>query len=254
MKKGKFWYSYKAKVLLYIINVLSFYGIFVGIIGTGIHEFLDRNYLSNYDMADLSVQYKIFEDVSYDRIAGIIRIMKNTGIPILVVSIILFVITTIAICLASGHRVDSDEIKLTWFDRIPYLIVFSILVTIISVNPNIAFDTEYFYELSLEMVIVVTVALSAFFYASCVALVLTTIVRIKAKKFYETSLLHQFNRFVRFLSDKTGFPKAILGVRDYWRANNRFVVRFTVLLGLFTLVEFPFFRSFRWFIRSMVSV
>ncbi len=260
MKKGKFWYSYRAKVLLFVLNVLSIIGIFAGIVGTGWHEFAIQEGQSAYSMAeDACVEIDMFSNLSIGAFAQVIRVMMTIGIPLVVLSVCMFIATTIVICIVSGHRVDSDEIKLTWIDRIPYLVVFSVLVTIISVIPNIVFDTEYFYELSLELVVTLSLVCFAFFYVSCVELVLTTLVRIKAKKFYETSLLRQFNRFVRFLSDKTGFPKAILGVRDYWRANNRFVVRFTVLLGLFTLVEFPFFAVSdglfgHWLLYKLVSV
>jgi hypothetical protein len=52
MKKGKFWYSYRAKVLLFVLNVLSIIGIFAGIVRAGWHEFALQGGQSAYSMEE----------------------------------------------------------------------------------------------------------------------------------------------------------------------------------------------------------
>jgi hypothetical protein len=53
------------------------------------------------------------------------------GIPMFFISLLMVAILTIFLCVAAGHRKDSDEIALSYFDKIPFDLILAVPVVLV---------------------------------------------------------------------------------------------------------------------------
>jgi signal transduction histidine kinase len=67
------------------------------------------------------------------------------GVPMFFVSFLMAVIMTIFLCVSAGHRRDSDEIKLSHFDKIPFDILLVVPVVLAVVFCVLLSDCYYYY-------------------------------------------------------------------------------------------------------------
>lgn len=121
--------------------------------------------------------------------------MQNKTAPIygITLSLILLVVITIYLFWSIGHKEGKEEIDLNAIDNIPYEILAIICITIatifLSILANMGGTVDY---------IILFVGLICYFvcYAVCAIMGVTTIKRIKAKRFFKSFLTYRIIRWI----------------------------------------------------------
>ena len=121
--------------------------------------------------------------------------MQNKTAPIygIAISLILLVIITVYLFWSIGHKEGKNEIDLNSIDKMPYEILAIICIIIatmfLSVLANMGGTVDY---------IILIVGLICYFvcYAMCAIMGVTTIKRIKAKKFFKSFLTYRIIRWI----------------------------------------------------------
>lgn len=157
------------------------------------HNIQDYDIYTSYDDSNMN-QYTAYgiNQTAYE------YMLKNQNRPIyiIVITIILLVIITVYLFWAIGHKEGKEGISLNAIDKIPYEILAIICLTIaaifLTVLINIGKVINYF---------VLLVAIICYFicYAVCAIMGITTIKRLKAKKFIKSFLTY---KIVKWFFDK----------------------------------------------------
>jgi len=116
--------------------------------------------------------------------------VKYRNIPIytLFTSLILLVIIAIYLFNSIGHKKGKDGITLSFIDEIPYEVLSIICLTVVIITLNIL--SNIIYAINYITIIIATIAYFIC-YASCCVMGVTTIKRLKAKKFIKSFLIYR---------------------------------------------------------------
>ena len=162
-------------------------------------------------------------------------VTSNQKLPVFALAISLILLTIIAIYLlwAIGYKKGKEEITLNFIDELPYELVFLLFCIIIPTFWTIAVNsiTDSFSYIFMTILIISYVIC----YAMTAVLTITTIKRIKARKFLRTFLTYRILRWIKNkikkyideFKNKTDNTKKIFWL--YWG----FVLITTILLSMF---------------------
>ena len=160
-------------------------------------EYTDRSYvLDDYDIYTSYDNDKVNLYTAYGMNQALYEyMMQNKTAPIygITISLILLVAITVYLFWAIGHKEGKEEIDLNTIDNIPYEILAIICIIIatmfLSILANMGGTVDY---------IILIVGLICYFvcYAACAVMGVTTIKRIKAKKFFKSFLTYRIIRWI----------------------------------------------------------
>lgn len=140
--------------------------------------------------------------------------MKKKPTDILQVSILLFIMIVIYLIFAIGHEKGKEEIALTRMEDFPYEILFTIIMTIVgtfmALGIKLTAETGEFFSIMFLFCYFVC-------YASLAVLTVSTIKRIKVKKFWSSFLICKIFKWTKnkIKNIKQGFE---IGTNDVKKA------------------------------------
>lgn len=123
--------------------------------------------------------------------------MQNKTAPIyrITISLILLVAITVYLFWAIGHKEGKKEIDLNTIDNIPYEILAIICIGIVTIS--LSFLTNVSSEELMNYAILLVIAICYLVcYTACAVMGVTTIKRIKAKKFFKSFLTYRIIRWI----------------------------------------------------------
>ena len=123
--------------------------------------------------------------------------MQNKTAPIygITISLILLVAITVYLFWAIGHKEGKKEIDLNTIDNIPYEILAIICIGIVTIS--LSFLTNVSSEELMNYAILLVIAICYLVcYTACAVMGVTTIKRIKAKKFFKSFLTYKIIRWI----------------------------------------------------------
>ena len=160
-------------------------------------EYTDRSYvLDDYDIYTSYDNDKVNLYTAYGMNQAMYEyMMQNKNAPIygIILSLILLAIIAVYLFWSIGHKEGKEEIDLNTIDNIPYEILAIICIIIatmfLSILANMGGTVDY---------IILIVGLICYFvcYAACAVMGVTTIKRIKAKKFFKSFLTYRIIRWI----------------------------------------------------------
>ena len=160
-------------------------------------EYTDRSYvLDDYDIYTSYDNDKVNLYTAYGMNQAMYEyMMQNKNAPIygIILSLILLAIIAVYLFWAIGHKEGKNGIDLNTIDNIPYEILAIICIVIatmfLSILANMGGTVDY---------IILIVGLICYFvcYAACAVMGVTTIKRIKAKKFFKSFLTYRIIRWI----------------------------------------------------------
>ena len=160
-------------------------------------EYTDRSYvLDDYDIYTSYDNDKVNLYTAYGMNQAMYEyMMQNKNAPIygIILSLILLAIIAVYLFWAIGHKEGKNGIDLNTIDNIPYEILAIICIVIatmfLSILANMGGTVDY---------IILIVGLICYFvcYAACAVMGVTTIKRIKAKKFFKSFLTYKIIRWI----------------------------------------------------------
>ena len=160
-------------------------------------EYTDRSYvLDDYDIYTSYDNDKVNLYTAYGMNQAMYEyMMQNKNAPIygIILSLILLAIIAVYLFWSIGHKEGKEEIDLNTIDNIPYEILAIICIVIatmfLSILANMGGTVDY---------IILIVGLICYFvcYAACAVMGVTTIKRIKAKKFFKSFLTYRIIRWI----------------------------------------------------------
>ena len=160
-------------------------------------EYTDRSYvLDDYDIYTSYDNDKVNLYTAYGMNQAMYEyMMQNKNAPIygIILSLILLAIIAVYLFWAIGHKEGKNGIDLNTIDNIPYEILAIICIVIatmfLSILANMGGTVDY---------IILIVGLICYFvcYAACAVMGVTTIKRIKAKKFFKSFLTYIIIRWI----------------------------------------------------------
>lgn len=144
--------------------------------------------------------------------------MQHQTSPIyaLIISIILLVVISIYLFLAIGYKKGVEGIDLNAIDRIPYEIIFLICLTIVAISSNFLANMN----IIVDYIVFIVGTISYFIcYIACAVMGVTTIKRIKAKKFLKSFITYKilkwiFDKIKKY--NKVVLTKAVGKRRLFW--------------------------------------
>lgn len=165
-------------------------------------------YLNEYeeDYSDFTLNdYKIYtycneKDISQFNSFGINKkfyqfMIKHQASPIYVLIISSVILIAIAIFLfwSIGYKKGIEEISLNRIDNIPYEIIFIICINIITMFLWIAENSNTWFDYMTYITMVISFFIC---YVSCAILGITTIKRIKARKFIKSFIIYKVFKWI----------------------------------------------------------
>ncbi len=135
------------------------------------------------------------------KIISDLKPVENFTVIMIPISSVLLVIIFIYLIISIGHTKNKDEIDLNDFDKIPIeilifalILIFAILVVLIDEMPYYNGSPETLAHYNLIISGFITIYLIS--YISCMAIFVTSIKRIKAKEFLNTSFCGRILKFI----------------------------------------------------------
>lgn len=153
--------------------------------GSRTYSIQDYDIYTSYDNSDMNFY------TAYGMNQAVYEYMlKNQTRPIYAIIISSLTLAAIAIYLfwAIGHKEGKDEIDLNTMDHIPYEILMIICITVISIFLGILIHIG---EAVNYVILLVGTACYLICYAGCAIMGVTTIKRLKAKKFWKSFLIYK---------------------------------------------------------------
>ena len=123
-----------------------------------------------------------YTNYNYIYFANVLFNMRYWLIPIVIVSFLLVLILGIFLLCAAGHRKGTDEIALSFIDRVPLDLFLGICILICVIAGSVV--TNIFYEA------VFTILFFIVLYFTLAVFIMSVAVRIKTKTFWKNNVIH----------------------------------------------------------------
>ena len=133
-------------------------------------------------------------------LTAILTMLQKVYLPILLVSLLLFIVSFVFLMTMSGHRKEDDAIYLRWADRVPYGIYGIVVATgvCLGVIGNIGLWMAYYSGvLALAEFVTLSIVLAVLWTLLALAFCMSTATRIKSGQFWKHTLWHYIAAFFR---------------------------------------------------------
>ena len=166
---------------------------------------------------------------------------RNLPIYVLITSCILLIIIAVYLFWAIGHKEGEDGINLNSIDRFPYEILSIICCSIIIIFPTIGINIMNIINTNYYITLIILIILYFICYVACGVWGVTTIKRLKAKKFLKSFLIYKiikwFYNNIKSIIDNLG-EKTESTKKVFWIYLGFIFVNMILILTIETGISF----------------
>lgn len=163
---------------------------------------------------------------------GVLQSCQRNCTIVFALSMIVFILSLIFLCCSAGHRPNTDETVIRTIDRMPYGIYLALVCVWCALGVTGGIGCGYgVYEgvFSLRDGILLGILVVALTVSVAVAFVMSTVVRIKVKKFWRYTILYYLVK---------PFRKLWQAMKSFAGVNRKLSTTTAVVVGVISFVEF----------------